>query len=59
MGTPLPTESGAAEVNAYEPLMERAVACEAERDRRIAILAVDFYNRGDLFDAVDALNGID
>ena len=59
VGTPLPTESGAAEVNAYEPLMERSMTCEAERDRRIAVLAVDFYNRGDLFDAVDTLNGID
>jgi len=59
VGTPLPTESGAAEVNALEPLLERARLCEAEREQRVNVLAVDFYNRGDLFAAVDTLNDID
>ena len=59
LGTPLPTETGAMEVNAQAILGARADACEAEREQRVNILAVDFYNRGDLFSVVDTLNGID
>ena len=58
LGTPLPTEAGAVEVNQAEVLLSRAEQCAAERDRPINILAVDFYNHGDLFSVVDQLNGI-
>jgi len=59
LGTPLPTETGAMDVNATDILAQRAQACEEERGQRITILAVDFYNHGDLFSVVDTLNGID
>lgn len=56
---PLPTQEGAAEVNARGPLLARAEACAAERDRPVNVLAVDFYEQGDLFAVVDALNGLE
>jgi hypothetical protein len=55
---PVPTESYAAEVNAESVLGARASQCGAERERRVNVLAVDFYNVGDLFAVVDTLNGI-
>ena len=58
LSVPLPTEEGAREANAADVLGARARQCEAERDRRITFLAVDFYNHGDLFSVVDALNGV-
>ena len=58
LGTPLPTEEGAIEVNAAEILQTRAEECGQERGRRVNILAVDFYHQGDLFTVVDELNGI-
>jgi hypothetical protein len=54
---PVPRPGNAAVVNAYEPLLARARACERARKRRINLLAVDFYKRGDLFRVVDTLNG--
>jgi hypothetical protein len=54
---PRPLPSNAAVVNAYDPLLRRARACERSRGRRLNLLAVDFYTRGDLFDVVDTLNG--
>ena len=59
LGTPLPTEEGAIEVNHVDILQARAEACSHDRDRRVNILAVDFYHQGDLFSVVDGLNGID
>ena len=58
VGRPLPTEEGAAEVNTLDSLTARTSSCEATRDRQINILAVDFYNHGDLFSMVDQLNGL-
>jgi hypothetical protein len=55
---PAPRPSNAAIVNAREPLLARARACERERGRRVNRVAVDFYSRGDLFEVVDALNGL-
>jgi hypothetical protein len=55
---PVPRPSQAATVNATEPLLARARACRRERGRRVNLLAVDFYLRGDLFGVVDALNGV-
>ena len=54
----LPTEAGAQEVNAYAVLHARAELCAAEAGRPPTLLAVDFYERGDLFAVVDALNGL-
>jgi hypothetical protein len=54
---PLPRPSNAAIVNAYDPLLRRARACQSIRGRRVNLLAVDFYTRGDLFEVVDTLNG--
>jgi hypothetical protein len=55
---PVPLPSNAATVNAYEPLLARARECERRRDRRVNLLAVDFYGRGDVLRVVDTLNGI-
>lgn len=54
---PVPRPSNADVVNAYDPLLRRARACERSRGRRVGLLAVDFYKRGDVFRVVDALNG--
>jgi hypothetical protein len=54
---PLPLPSNAATVNAYDPLLRRARACQRSRGQRLNLLAVDFYTRGDLFEVVDTLNG--
>jgi hypothetical protein len=54
---PVPRPANAVAVNAYEPLLRRARTCERLRGRRVNLLAVDFYKRGDLFRVVDTLNG--
>jgi hypothetical protein len=54
---PVPRPANAAVVNAYEPLLRRARTCERLRGRRVTLLAVDFYKRGDLLRVVDTLNG--
>lgn len=42
----------------YNPLfIERARQCEEEGDALPNFVAVDFYDIGDLFEVVDALNG--
>jgi len=43
-------------VNAYAPLLARARACQRVRGQRVNLLAVDFYEEGDLFKVVDTLN---
>jgi hypothetical protein len=55
---PVPRPSDAARVNAAGPLLRRARECERDRRGRVSLLAVDFYRRGDLFAAVDTLNGL-
>ena len=55
---PLPRPGNAATVNAYDALLRRARTCARERGRRPNLLAVDFYERGDLFRVVDTLNGV-
>jgi hypothetical protein len=55
---PRPRPANAAIVNAYEPLLRRARTCARMRGRSVSLLAVDFYERGDLFEVVDTLNGI-
>jgi hypothetical protein len=54
---PVPRPANADLVNAYEPLLRRARTCERLRGRRLNLLAVDFYERGDLLAVVDTLNG--
>jgi hypothetical protein len=42
---------------AYPLFIDRARQCEAVGDDLPNFVAVDFYDIGDLFDVVDALNG--
>jgi hypothetical protein len=55
---PVPRPSDAAKVNAYGPLLARARECEKVRHHLPNLLAVNFYERGDLLRVVDALNGV-
>jgi hypothetical protein len=55
---PLGGDPNLAEMVNYDPLfIERARQCEEEGDALPNFVAVDFYDIGDLFDVVDALNG--
>ena len=54
----LPSEAQAAEANAYDVLYGRADACRRESGRQPTLLAVDWWETGDLFAVVDALNGL-
>ena len=56
---PLPRPSDADAVNAYGPLMARLRACERIRDRVPNLVAVNFPRHGDLYRAVDTLNGVE
>jgi len=53
---PAPRPSNAAIVNAYDALLGRIRACERIRGRRVNLVAIDFYRRGDAFRVVDTLN---
>lgn len=53
-----PSETDAKMVNAFDVLHGRAAQCQAETGRLPNFLAVDFYDHGDLFAAVRALNGL-
>jgi len=55
---PTPKPSNAAVVNARDFLVKRANKCERQRDRFPNLLNVDFYKQGDLFGALDELNGV-
>ncbi len=57
--TPAPRPSNAGIVNAYDVLLRRARACREQRGRLPNIIAVDFYDVGDLFRVVRTLNGLD
>ncbi len=46
----------AEEVNEASVLLDRVEECERERGMRPNLIAVDFYERGDLFEVVDRLN---
>lgn len=54
----LPSQSNAALVNASDILLARAEECQAQWDHPPSFLVVDFYEQGDLFAVVDALNGV-
>jgi hypothetical protein len=55
---PVPLPSYAEQVNAYRPLMRRLRRCERIRHHIPNLVAVNFYRRGDLLRAVDALNRV-
>ena len=54
----LPSEDGAKEVNSYDVLYGRLQTCRAETGQLPNFVAVDFYEHGELFKAVAALNGL-
>ena len=56
--TPAPLPANAEIVNAYDFLLDRARACQAERGRLPNLIAVDFYRTGNLFRVVETLNGM-
>jgi hypothetical protein len=53
-----PSEAGAIEVNVHDVLLPRAMQCRREGGQAVNFLAVDFYEHGDLFAVVDALNDL-
>lgn len=55
---PLSRVSNAEQVNQYSVLRQRLEDCWAERGQIPNLVAVDFYDRGDLIQVVDALNGV-
>jgi hypothetical protein len=56
--SPAPRPSNAAKVNAYDLLLARARQCESERGLMPNVIAVDFYETGDVFRVVDTLNDV-
>jgi hypothetical protein len=45
-------------VNAYDPLLRRARECKRIRDHVPNLVAINFYEKGDVLRVVDALNGV-
>ncbi|WP_344044193.1 hypothetical protein [Nocardioides panacihumi] len=50
--------TNAARVNAHDVLAARVASCREQRGMLPNFVAVDFYDRGDLFGVVDDLNGL-
>lgn len=55
---PAPRISNARKANSREFLLERVHQCEQIRDRRVNLIAVDFFGQGDLPKVVDELNDV-
>jgi hypothetical protein len=55
---PIPLPSHADKVNAYRPFVRRLRECQRIRHHVPNLVAVNFYARGDLLRAVNALNGV-
>ena len=53
-----PSAKAATEVNAYDVLLGRARECERERGLLPNLVAVDWYDRGDLRGVVNTINGL-
>lgn len=47
-----------AQVNSYELLLRRARRCKRRRELLPSLVAVDFYDQGDLFEVTTKLNGL-
>ncbi len=58
LSNPAPAPDKAPATNAFDVLYGRADECRTASGRQPTLLAVDFYSEGDLFEAVDALNGV-
>lgn len=58
ISNPLPTPDGASEVNTAAFLGDRVADCTERWGRPPNLVAVDFYDRGDLFEVVRAANGL-
>lgn len=56
--TPAPRPSNAAIVNAYDFLLGRARQCQKERKHLPNLIAVDFFDTGDLLRVARTLNGL-
>ena len=56
--SPAPRPTNAKVVNQKQFILDRAAMCERVRDAMPSIIAVDFYKEGDVFGAVDKLNGV-
>ncbi|MBL90433.1 MAG: hypothetical protein CMH56_01285 [Myxococcales bacterium] len=54
---PLPNETAAAEVNAYDVLMPRIEQCQRKNGRFPNFVTVDFFSLGDTLQVVKELNG--
>ena len=50
--------SNAEKVNTYEALMDRVKECDQVRDRAPSMISVNWYDKGDLFQVVNELNGV-
>lgn len=55
-GLPIPAEAD--EVNSVDVLRRRVEQCVADRGREPGIIAINFWERGDLLSYVDELNGV-
>ena len=55
---PTPRPTNAKKVNAYDFLLDRAKRCERKRGRFPNVLAVDFWQQGDVFGVTETLNGL-
>jgi hypothetical protein len=54
----MPSPGDAEVVNEFEFLLKRALGCQAERGMFPNLVAVNFYEIGDVMRVVDVLNGI-
>ena len=53
-----PDADATAQANTREVLLDRIRTCEQERGRRVNMVGVNFYDRGDVLDIVAELNGV-
>jgi len=58
ISTPSSSAQNADAANAYSVLSQRVEDCRAEHQQVPNLVAVDFYDRGDLFRVIDELNGV-
>lgn len=58
LGAPVAEQLLAEQVNTWDVLWTRVQDCYTEHQRLPTFLAVDFHDVGDLFEVVDALNGV-